>query len=360
MLKSIQAFISNSAKAKAEFQTGLLPQILDLIRLRPNGVGISDYYKYKLYDPKIAGSMAVKKTYRGWRFKNELRHFSDRQIQGIAFHKHILYRLLTSFGLPVPHIFALYCPTPNGFERHRAMRAKTELERYLRETDQWPIFGKPSNASHGFGAIGIRARLEDGRFLLADETVVDLRELVDRIDTIAREVGTYMFCEFLQPSDFFKNICGSTLPSNRIVVLVRQGVPELYKALVLLPQTKRHVSNFQGGRNRSLSAGVDLESGTLFRVIDSDFNPMQHHPASGTKVEGLQLPEWSAAKTLILEAAMALSPFRMQHWDISYTTRGPVILEMNFIGDIDSMQMHGPPGLYTEQFKSFSETQKKW
>jgi len=358
MLKTIQALVKQSAKAKGECGTGIFPQLLDLIKLRPYGVGVSDYYKYKLYDPKVAASMAVKKTYRGWRFKDELRCFSDPQIQGIAFHKHILYRLLTTFGFPVPEIFALYCPTPNGFERHRAMCTKNELARYLGECAQWPIFGKPSNASHGFGAIGIRAKLEGNRFLLADEAVIDLQELVERIDQIARQVGTYMLCEYLQPSEFFLSLCGSTLPSSRMVVLVRDGVPELFKAMILLPQSKRHVSNFQGGLNRSISAGIELESGSFFRAIDSDFIPVRHHPSTGALIEGLSIPEWNAAKAMVLEAAMALSPFRMQHWDISYTTRGPVILEMNFIGDMEAMQMHGPPGIFTEQFGSFYATHK--
>jgi hypothetical protein len=41
---------------------------------------------------------------------------------------------------------------------------------------------------------------------------------------------------------------------------------------------------------------------------------------------------------------------------LTLTPRGPVIMEMNFIGDIVACQIHGPPGIYTKQYLSFRDT----
>jgi hypothetical protein len=81
------------------------------------------------------------------------------------------------------------------------------------------------------------------------------------------------------------------------------------------------------------------------------------HPASGQQLLGRKIEGWPQLRELALDAARAWSPFRMQHWDIALTRRGPVLMEMNFIGGIAACQLHGPPGLYTDQYLTFRETQ---
>ena len=128
----------------------------------------------------------------------------------------------------------------------------------------------------------------------------------------------------------------------------------------MVPEDKKHVSNFQGGRNRSLCGSVDLEDGCLLGVIGGDYELCPCHPVSGKLIEGFRIDGWQDAISVLERASLAMSPFRMQHWDIAFTTRGPVILEMNFIGDIGSMQVNGPPGIFTEQFSTFLNTHKVW
>lgn len=357
ILESFKDLYLKSIYAKKNSCSSIMKQLLELFLLRRSGIGISDYYMYKLYDDSVFKSFKEKLTYRGWRFKDELLNFSHCQIQGIAFNKDILYRLLEDFALPCPKIIALYCATKEGFGRHQAMTQLKDLETYLKNEKILTFFGKPSNASHGYGAIGV-VRKEEDQIILADKEIVSASVLAKRIHKISLETGTYMLTEYLEPAKHFKEICGSTLPSTRMVVLLRKGKPELFKCATLLPQDNRHVSNFLSGMNKSLSAGTDPESGILFNVLDSNLQHTERHPHSEFMVEGYKLPQWKEAKTMVLNAALAFSPFRMQHWDIAFSSRGPVILEMNFIGDMEPMQMHGPPGIFTEQFSSFYNTHK--
>ncbi|MFZ1986913.1 MAG: hypothetical protein WAU91_21050, partial [Desulfatitalea sp.] len=245
-IDAIKSTWKKMVEVRQEYKIPIYRQLIELIRLRSSGMGSSGYYLFRLYDPLRFDSFAIKRTYRDWRFKQKLRHFSDPQIQGITFHKHIFYRLLKSFDLPFPEIHALYCPVPDGFERHRCMKTKNELRHYLQTSDAFPLFGKPSNASHGYGAIGMLNREGKDAIRLLDGSIKSIVQLVDEIDAIAQRTATYMLCELLKPSNDLMEISGEALPSCRVIVLVRDGKPEIFRAKILLPQFNRHVSNFQG------------------------------------------------------------------------------------------------------------------
>jgi hypothetical protein len=110
-----------------------------------------------------------------------------------------------------------------------------------------------------------------------------------------------------------------------------------------------------------LPCGVDNETGVINRAVwgfGLDAQDVECHPLSDVRLLGHRLACWPAVREMVLEAARALSPFRMQHWDVAMTRRGPVVMEMNFIGGVEGTQFHGPPGLYTEQYRSFAAGHK--
>ena len=360
---ALAAARSNAEWVRARHGIGLAAQAFRILSLRSQGVGPSDYYKYCLFDPAKFPDRESLRTYRGWRFQKELRRFSNPRLQPLTYEKHLLYRLLAGFGLPVPEIHAVYAPTPDGFERHRALRTPAELRDYLRTTDRLPCFGKPSSSSHGFGARGILARRDDGTLALADGSAATVDELAAYIEDVSRRQGTYLFVEMLEPRADIRALCGSTLSSIRLVLLMRDGEPAIYRCGTLLPRERAHVSNARGMTTGTLSASIDWRRGRIEHVIGSpgpDMHPEPRHPETGALLEGHMIEGWDEVVDLVFTAARALSPFRMQHWDLALTTRGPVLLEMNFIGDIEPLQMHGPPGAYTEQYRSFAEKEKVW
>ncbi len=346
-----------------ELRYPMAAQARDLLRLRSVSVGPDDYYQYALCDPARFRDPAARLTYRGHRHRNELRRYSPVQIQGLAFHKHVFYRLAESFGLPVPRVRALYAPVPDCFERHRAMSRPDELERFLRDCPDYPLFGKLSNASHGHGALGLKARGPDDTVELVTGERMAVPRLAAEIDRHARAHGTYLLTELLEPREDFRRLCGSTLGSVRLVVLMRDGVPEPLLATTLFPLDRHHISNARGLTTGACSGAVDLATGTIHRVIDSPgplMHPQPRHPQTGAQLEGYVVPEWQGLVDMVKTAALAFSPFRMQHWDVAFTSRGPVLLELNFIGDLEPLQMHGPPGLATEAYLSFARTHRVW
>jgi hypothetical protein len=94
--------------------------------------------------------------------------------------------------------------------------------------------------------------------------------------------------------------------------------------------------------------------------LGPDLRHQPVHPQTGARLEGHVIEGWGAAAALALEASRALSAFRMQHWDVGLTARGPVLLELNLDASIQPLQMHGPPGAYTRQYESFAKTHRVW
>lgn len=360
---ALAEFLERARWVAREHQVPIPQQLVDLWRLRRLTIGAADYFKYGLFDRKRFPRHEDRLTFRGWRFAPELRRFSDPQVQGLAFHKHVFLRLLENWGFPAPRIQALYSPTPDGFERHAVMTSHEQLTDYLRVTDNYPFFGKPSNASLGFGAKGVRERLAGDTLRLLNGDTQTIAAFVAEIDGVARRCGTYMLLDLLEPREDFRQLSGPVLPSCRIVVLVRDGEPELFHSSVLLPMSRNHISNFHGGRLGSLFGRIDGASGVIHDVMSQmgpDFRWVTDHVETGRRVEGFRIEGWDEGVALVLRAARAFAPLRMQHWDLAFTDRGPALLELNFIGDIEVFQAFGPPGIFTEQFRTFYETQKVW
>ncbi len=335
-------------------------QVREWVALRRNGVGLEDYYYYRLYDAKLHPTMEEKLTYGGWRaFMGEFRRYANIRHEAIAYEKHIFYRICDGFGLPVPLIYSVYTPSFDAFERHRSITKKDDLRDYLSSTRQLPFFGKPSNASRGFGARGVLGRAPDGRFRLVSGESVTLDVLVNDIERFASDNGTYLITEFLQNDPEIVEMVGEVLCSLRVVMLVRNGEPEFFRTSMHLPGAGSHASNVAGFATGTISCGIDPHTGIIRSALQgagAERQEVKRHPISSVQLIGYVIPGWELVRTLALEASKAMSPFRMQHWDFALTTRGPVILEMNVIGDVAACQRHGPPGIYTKQYLGFRDT----
>lgn len=362
-LTSLKNIYNNAKLVKKDYQKSIFEQFFELFILRFVGIHFDDYYHYSLFDSSLFNNFREKLSFRGSNYIQKLRIFSDVQIQGIAYHKHILYTLLNKWNVPCPKIYEIYNPSHNGFNIQNAIVTKNELIKYFKKTDKYPIFCKPSNASQGYGAIGILKKLNDNSVELITGQEINIDILADNIHNISQKVGTYILCEMLIPNDFFSKICGQTLTSLRIVILMKKGTPSIFRSLILLPSGKKHTSNFCGGSTGNLVAKVHVETGKISSVLSNTGIKRTYvslHPDSNEQLESLLIPDWNYIKETVKNAAYAMSPFKMQHWDIALTNRGPVILEMNFIGDVDAFQLHGYPGIYTDEFKQFKKSEARW
>jgi len=291
---------------QSNYHVSALRQLRDIALLKFNrNMGPGDYYLYAMFDKRRFPDDASKLTYGGWRLFDDFRRFSNRQFQAIA-HKHTLYRLLESFGLPVPRILAIYAPKPDSFERHRALIDLEELEAFLRQDSNLPFFGKPSNASSGYGCLAVTNRDVDSVYRLLDGRRLTLAEVKRFIHSVAMSQGTYLLTELLHPRDDFRRMCGKTVASLRVVMLVRDGNPEIFRAAALIPRQGQQTSNALGLSTGTVMGSIDKDSGIVSEVLSSlgpDYSYSPVHPDTGVRIEGFRIEGWSDVVSVLREAS---------------------------------------------------------
>jgi hypothetical protein len=95
------------------------------------------------------------------------------------------------------------------------------------------------------------------------------------------------------------------------------------------------------------------ETGVIGRVVTgvgAALRELTTHPETGAPLVGLALPDWQQAVQLCLRAASVLPGIRTQSWDIALTDAGPVVLEINYGGDLNLHQLAHRRGALTRTY----------
>ncbi|MEO8714224.1 MAG: sugar-transfer associated ATP-grasp domain-containing protein, partial [Acetobacteraceae bacterium] len=135
--------------------------------------------------------------------------------------------------------------------------------------------------------------------------------------------------------------------SVRAIVLLTPKGAVLHRAVAKIATGENPADNFW--RSGNMLGAVDLATGSLGRVVSGTsaamaVNPV--HPGTGRIVVGTPISDWSQIKSLVTAAAQVLQGIRTQSWDVAVTDRGPVLLEVNFGGDLNLAQLaHGAGAL---------------
>ena len=179
---------------------------------------------------------------------------------------------------------------------------------------------------------------------------VTLDALVQRI-CCSKESG-YMIQERLRPHPAVERLFGPTIGTLRLVVLLgADGQPEIVRSLWKIPAGQNIADNFWRG---NLLGCVDADTGMLSRVVAGtgiDQRQVEIHPDTGQHLAGAAVPDWIQVRDLCLRAASSLPGIRTQAWDIAVTDGGPVLVEVNFGGDISLPQIACGRGMLDERYR---------
>lgn len=97
------------------------------------------------------------------------------------------------------------------------------------------------------------------------------------------------------------------------------------------------VDNLHGG---GVCAAIDMDTGILVTDgVDMESHVHTHHPYTGVKIKGFQVPFYQEAKEMILRTIEEKKIEGYLGWDIAITETGPVLIELN--------NTPGVPGLST-------------
>lgn len=165
----------------------------------------------------------------------------------------------------------------------------------------------------------------------------------------------FLFQEMLRPHPELETLCGtSALSTLRVVLLIEDGVPRLYRVAWKIPAAGNQADNYW--RSGNLLAPVDLESGIAGRPsrgFGLEMERLDQHPDTGAAVTGFAVPDWRALVDLACRATHAFPGMTMQAWDIAPTDKGPYLIEVNGLGDYTLPQIAHGKGLLDEELLAF-------
>lgn len=330
--------IANGAYVVKQFGRGMLGQFIDQMRLAfTYGIPVHFFYTYELHDRRNwaraheyvlrghikGGCQLYKRLYRG----DPARHESAKVLNDkLAFHVFCTVR-----GLPTARLFAIISKGNYAWTDPR-VTALPPIDLFL----------KPRKENGGSGAE--RWAWRDGQYHRhGSSMILDVKGLTERLAGLSQQ-QSYLAYECLTNHPETRDLSAGALCTFRLhTMLDEKGEVEHLFTMFRMPQFPQRIVDTQDG----IAAAVDPQTGILGQASNSSSLArwMDHHPATGARITGRQIPLWPEALTLALSTHAQLRSPYMVGWDIAVTDHGPVILEANKSPDVEVEQrLSGPWG----------------
>jgi len=338
----IRNLIHQALAARRETGKRVSGQLMDLLRLQrgPGRLGPSEYYQYGLHDDDRF-DFGAKRAFVGWRGERDIHaRFNNKGWQVLSLDKTVFLSLLRAAGLPHPPVQALYDPAGRFLEQVPTLTTPESLARYLLEEATFPLFVKPSHGQYGKGAHLLRqANRASGR-VVTQNGEVDAETFARSLET--RHANGQLIQQAIPAHPDLVPVCGDRASTVRVVsIMAPQGVVPC-SAVWKIPTGRNIIDNFQHGRSGNLLGAVDLERGSIVRVIgptaQARLAEQSRHPDTGARLQGVTLPYWGEILALARQAGSLMPRIRIQHLDIALNPDGPGLLEINSPGNFDLHQ----------------------
>ena len=314
--------------------SGMMREILTL-RRGPGQLTMAEYFYYRLWDSPL--SLDEKRQFVGKDAQHAM-HLAcnDHGWHGVTQDKLLFHAAALGAGLPLPKLLAVAHPTRSlpGVPGLRGAEAAASL---LRDPALYPFFAKPIDGIYSLGAINAERLDARGRVCLVGGADRPLAELAAEI--VGADDGM-LIQERLTSDASIARRFGNRLCSVRLFVLLTEHGPRITRAVCKIPAPGNLADNFWRAGN--MLAAVDLRNGAITRVVrgtgqetEVDFD----HPETGQPMVGAEVPGWADVVALAERAALTFPGVRTQSWDVALTHRGPVLLEVNWGGDLNLAQL---------------------
>ncbi len=223
--------------------------------------------------------------------------------------------------------------------RHPAVVATIEQGRFrlLTPVPDRPLLLKPARGEGGRGV----------RFL--DPPAVDAESWLR--DACRGLRGPWLVQERIATHGALRDLALNALPTARITtILNEQDEPEVANAVLRIPSDPQaQVDNMKAG---GLLCPIDLADGTLGIACKGygggDYSA---HPVTGAVITRRALPDWAAAKALVIDAHLrAFADYALIGWDVGFAPEGPILIEGNGKPGVLMPQRAGRRGLGGQRY----------
>lgn len=327
----VRALAEATCTARRTYGASPVPTLRRARRLRTEaGFTYDEALHTGLLDPAMPDARA-----RRFVSKDAVTRLSDRlnpvALITLTEQKAIFYRVIGETGLPMPRLFGLVGrgggwagdgrPVPVGPAASAVFLASGPPEEFV---------VKPSGGYHG---LGVRVLRRDG------DELVDLAGARTTPAGLAEELCADPLWDVFVVQERLRNhpdldtiVRSDTLQTLRVTTFVTDDCDvQVVHAGMKLALGGGNVDNFREGTTGNALVEVDVLTGELGTPMAPAPGGLGLAPARGevAGTEGVRLPGWDEVLALARRAALELLPCRNIGWDISITTRGPVVVEAN-------------------------------
>ena len=352
----VNSFWKGAQAARLATGKPYLSQIVELLRLRfgEAKLGLDEYYAYRLYDDTLF-TFREKQEFVSWRQLGSIDAALNQDVWRKYANDKVAFSLaMLDAGLRTPKIAMLYSKTHTQECPIRVVRTVAEIESFLSTTDEFPIFAKPVHGTYGRGGFAIRGfDKTENQLVLCDDSRLALSKAIEGFEQ--EWAGGYLFQELLRPHPLVESVVGNRLSSLRVIVLLVDSKPQVFRAVWKLPTGANMSDNFMHGELGNLIAAVDPASGVIgdaFGRVRDSIEVVKAHPDTGVQLKGLKVPQWDQIREFCAAAAKLFPGLLMQHWDVALTKDGIVALEVNVEGSVDLHQIAGRRGVNDHTLRS--------
>lgn len=163
-------------------------------------------------------------------------------------------------------------------------------------------------------------------------------DITDRKAFYDRCAGERIFLEQLVSQHPEMNVlCPTSVNTMRIMTFNDHGRAEILWAGLRVGNGINAVDNFHA---EGMGVCIDLDTGRLQGdALNKDGIRFHTHPTTGIQFDGFQLPDFNAAKELVLKGALESDKILVIGWDVALSDQGPVVIEANRRPGFDLVQM---------------------
>lgn len=306
----------------------------------------SEFIQFGFCDPSTSPEHIS--TFAGKRAQQAFNKiYNDQTWYAVTKNKLLFETLMRGAAQPVPETIAIYDRKGRG-AGSIILKTRDELAKFLCNSDNHPVFCKPTTGLLSIGSFRIDRGTGD-QLLVNGEHDYSIDEVCDYIQGISKK--GYLFQKVLVPHKKFKEIGCEVISSLRIVVLNHEDQALLHSAVLKIPSSGEVADNFW--RNGAVIAEIDIDTGAVARAVlktDTGSRPLKREQKGEAKILDFTLPEFENAKKTVLAAARFLPAVRVQSWDVALTRDGPVLLEVNFGGDLNIYQLASHKGIMNSEY----------
>lgn len=332
-------------RAPSKDKIGCMSRFLRL-RFGAGKLSSNEFIQYGFCDSNP--SFKEQKKYAGKRAQQAFNLFyNDKTWYAATKHKLLFETLMRGAEIPCAKTVAAYDRKGRGAVKV-ILKSDDDLIAFLSKKSNFPLFAKPTTGLLSIGSFRIDNFLENN-LLINGTHKMSIDQVCDYIKGISKK--GYLFQKVLEPHSDMVKLTKDAIGSARFLIFNLDDEAIIHSCCLKLPAEGEVADNFW--RAGSILCNVDIEDGKIKRAClkqENDVVTIGSRSDLHDKIIGFKLPDFKDAENVVLKAARNFAGIKVQSWDVAFTNNGPVILEMNYGGDLNLSQLASGKGVMEKEY----------